>query len=240
MNLNGMQQKKLVLVAFIAALLLQISPVHINAWRLAAANLVPALLSSGTTPIIPVSQADFNRDGQPEKISLMNATAAIVSAGHIVWQSPQSWQVTQAEITDLNGDKVPEAALLVWRPFHPWPVDEWLPSGGRIATFHDVAGNSCHIILIAWQSHEYREMWAGSALAEPVRAFSVADLNDDGVQELITLEGAYSDPRSAPARLLKVWEWNGFGFSIVSKINGIFNKMTLVRSGRGPILILVP
>ncbi len=47
-------------------------------------------------------------------------------------------------------------------------------------------------------------------------------------------------PRSASARVLKVWEWNGFGFSIVSKINGIFNKMALVRSGNGPILILVP
>jgi hypothetical protein len=240
MNLNGMQRKKFGLIAFIAILLLQISPVHINAWVLEAANLVPALLSSGATPIIPVSQADFNRDGQPEKISLMNGTATLVSASHTIWQSPESWQVTQAEITDLNGDKVPEATLLVWRPFHPWPVDEWLPSGGRIAAFHDVAGNSCHIIMITWQSHEYREMWAGSALAEPVSAFSVADLNNDGRQELITLEGTYTDPRSVSARLLKVWEWNGFGFSIVSKINGIFNKMALVQSGSGPILILVP
>ncbi len=105
MNLNGMQRKKFVLVTFIAALLLQISPVHINAWRLEAANLVPALLSSGATPIMPVTQADFNRDGQPEKISLMNGTAAIVSAGQTVWQSPGPWQVTQAEITDLNGDR---------------------------------------------------------------------------------------------------------------------------------------
>ena len=240
MNLHGMQRNKFVLAAFIAALLLQISPVHIHAWRLEAANLVPALRPNGSTPIMPASQADLNSDGQPEKISLLNGTAAIVSAGRTVWQSPETWQVAQAEITDLNGDKVPEATLLVWRPFHPWPVDEWLPSGGRIAAFHDVAGNSCHIIMITWQSHEYREMWAGSALAEPVSAFSVADLNNDGRQELITLEGTYTDPRSVSARLLKVWEWNGFGFSIVSKINGIFNKMALVQSGSGPILILVP
>jgi hypothetical protein len=68
----------------------------------------------------------------------------------------------------------------------------------------------------------------------------VADLNGDNLQELVTIEGRYADSRSAPARALKVWEWNGFGFTVVSTIEGAFDKMTLVQANAGRILILVP
>jgi hypothetical protein len=68
----------------------------------------------------------------------------------------------------------------------------------------------------------------------------VADLNGDKGQELVTLEGSYSDPRSAPARAIKVWEWNGFGFTVVSSLAGTFDKMALVQAGDGRDLILVP
>ena len=166
--------------------------------------------------------------------------AMISSNGQAIWQSPESWQVIQAGITDLNHDDVPEVALLVWRPFRPWPVDKWLPYGGRIASFQDERGNSCHIILIGWIDGLFREIWAGSALAEPVKSFSAADLNGDGLQELITLEGKYSDPESESAHDMKVWEWNGFGFSVVSKIDGIFSKMAVVQADGDHILILVP
>ena len=235
-----MQRKNFALVVLIMVMFLQISPVQLHAWVLGPAGFIPISISNGTVPVVPVTQADFNRDGISEKLSLKDGAATIRSAGQTVWQSPETWQVTQAGIADLNHDQSPEAVLLVWRPFRPWPVDQWLPHGGRIAAFHDAGGNSCHIILIGWQDGLYREMWAGSALAEPVKSFSVADLNGDGLQELVTLEGMYTDSSSAPARALKAWEWNGFGFSIVSKIDGTFDKMAVVQAGDGHILILVP
>ncbi|MGA2502799.1 MAG: hypothetical protein ABSG01_01760 [Anaerolineales bacterium] len=146
----------------------------------------------------------------------------------------------QAAITDLNHDGKPEVALLLWRPFQPWPVDQWLPYGGRIADFQDVKGQSCHMILIGWGSNGYHELWAGSAMADPIDSFAAADLDGDDSQELVALEGRYSDPRSAPALTLKVWDWNGFGFTVVSSVNGIFNKLTLVQAKNGQVLILVP
>jgi hypothetical protein len=148
--------------------------------------------------------------------------------------------IVQAEVTHLVHAGTAETALLVWRPFRPWPVDRWLPDGGRIAGFHDAAGDSCQIILIGWRGRAYGELWAGSALAEPVRSFAAADLEGDHLQELVTLDGIYAEPRSAPARAVKVWEWNGFGFSIVSSMPGTFTKMALVQAVDGRNLILVP
>lgn len=220
--------------------LLQISPAPLRAWDLGPAGLAPASLPYGVISVAPIAQADFDGNRIPEKLSVREGRATISSGGDAIWQSPGTWQVTQAEITDLNRDGAPEATMLVWRPFRPWPVDQWLPHGGRIADFHDAEGNSCHIILIGWQDGRYREIWAGSALAKPVRSFAVADLNGDNVQELVTLEGTYADSRSAPARALRVWEWNGFGFTVVSSIKGAFDKMALVQADAGRILILVP
>ena len=143
-------------------------------------------------------------------------------------------------MADLNQDGLPEVVMLVWRPFKPWPVDTWLPHGGRIDNFHDSAGRSCHLILIGWTKNSYRERWAGSALAEPIETFAVADLADSGEQLLVTLESEYDDPPSAPARRLKVWEWNGFGFTVVSQIQGTFNQLAIARAGNGQLLILTP
>jgi hypothetical protein len=77
-------------------------------------------------------------------------------------------------------------------------------------------------------------------MSEPVRAFAAADLNGNGSQELVTLEGTYEESRSAPARALKVWEWNGFGFTIVSEVEGTFSQLAIVRTESGRILIQVP
>jgi hypothetical protein len=235
-----MLRKYIFLSVLTLGLLLQTSPVPLRAWELGPSGLVRADLAAGIVPVKPRTQADFNQNGRLERLQLAEGRLAILSGESPVWQSPDGWTVFQSNVTDLNQDGIPEAALLVWRPFRPWPVDRWLPHGGRILDFQDDQGDSCQIILIGWRGTGYGELWAGSAMAEPVRSFAVSDLNGDGSQELVTLEGSYSDARSAPARALKVWEWNGFGFSVVSGINGVFPEFALVRSKTDRILILVP
>ena len=225
---------------FSLALLVQVSPSRLRAWDLDSGSLVPTALPVGSAPLSPVLQADFDGDGLPERLTLSGGQASLLSGGKIVWQSPSTWQVVQAGITDLDHDGAPEATLLVWRPFQPWPVDRWLPSGGRIDSYQDARGDSCQLILVGWVHGGYQEVWAGSAMAEPVKAFVAADLTGDGNQELVTLEGSYADSRSAPARALKIWEWNSFGFTVVSIIEGTFDELALVRAGNGHILILVP
>ena len=217
-----------------------VSPAPIRAWHLDDSTLKPAPISPDARPLVEPTSVDFDGDGIPETLRLANGQAAIRSGGQIRWQSPPVWQVQQAQMADLNHDGLMEAVLLVWRPFKPWPVDTWLPNGGRIDKFHDSAGMSCHIILIGWYKNSFRERWAGSALAEPVKNFAVADLTGSGEEFLITLESTYDDPPSAPARQLKVWEWNGFGFTIVSKMTGLFSQLAIARASNGQILILAP
>jgi hypothetical protein len=234
-----MLRKFINLAVLALGMALQTSPAPLRALELEPAGLTPVALPAGLISIKPLDQADLNRDGSTESLALAGGRLQIISDGRSVWQSPAAWTVIQAGITDLNHDGLSEATLLVWRPFRPWPVDQWLPVGGRIAGFQDAEGNSCQIILIGWRGGAYGELWAGSALAEPLRSFAVADLNGDKFQELVTLEGSYADARSAPARALKVWEWNGFGFTIVSGMEGKFNKMALVQARDGRNLILL-
>ncbi|HOO58650.1 MAG TPA: VCBS repeat-containing protein, partial [Anaerolineaceae bacterium] len=179
-----------------------------------------AQLPSNLQPVEPLTTGDLNGDGLPERLSLSSNRASIYENEDLVWQSPPEWSISQAALTDLNQDGQLEATLLVWREFRPWPVDAWLPHGGRIASFHDAQNQSCQIILIGYSRGAYRELWAGSALADPIVSFAAADLDGDDVQELATLEGSYTTHQSGIAHTLKIWRWNFFGFNAVSSIEG--------------------
>jgi len=220
--------------------LTQVSPRVPRAWELTAQGLQSVPPLSSYEPLEPPPQADLNGDGLPETLRLADSHLAILSGTQAVWQSPEAWRVAQAAFTDLNRDATPEVTLLVWRPFRPWPVDAWLPHGGRIADFHDAEGQSCHLILIGWTREAYHELWAGSALAEPIHAFVSADLNGDGKEELAALEASYDDPASTAASRLKVWEWNGFGFSAVYSLEERFHQVQIVRAADDRLLILSP
>ena len=220
--------------------LLLVSPVPLQTWRWTDATLQPVDMVPGWQPVSALMQADFDGDGRIERLSLLNGHATLQTDAQIRWQSPQTWQVRQAEVADLNGDGLPEAVLLVWRPFKSWPVDQWLPNGGRIDQFHNADGFSCQLILVGWYQNSFRERWAGSALAEPVKSFAVVDLSGNGKQLLVTLEASYEDAESLPARRLKVWEWNGFGFRVVYQMDGSFSQMVIARAGAGLILLSAP
>ncbi len=227
------------LILGVAALLL-VSPAPLRAWRMDPSSLARISLPLHVRLSTMDTSADLDGDKQPERLALAAGRAAIWKEKQMLWQSPPAWRVEQAQVTDLNRDGIPEITLLVWRPFKPWPVDTWLPHGGRIEDFHDTNGMSCHIILIGWKQGGYRELWAGSAMANPVKGFRAADLGGHRQQYLVTLEGEYSDPRSAPARRLKVWEWNGFGFTVVNELDESFPFMGIAHTENSQEVILTP
>ena len=118
-------------------------------------------------------------------------------------------------------------------------VDRMLPRGGRINNFQDAGGFSCHLILIGWKLGALRELWAGSPLVDPLQYFAALDLNGDGRESLVVLEGRYDDPPNRPAWALSVWEWNGFGFSREERLQGNFMRIQPVENTPGEIFLLV-
>jgi hypothetical protein len=248
---NRAMPRRLYLPGLIAILsLLLLTPLHLDVFTFhpggVTAGEPASLLTLPSWPALSavpaasgVLAADLNRDGRLESLRLEGGELQIVRNGQVAWRSPAGWQVTQALIGDLDRDGQPEVDLLVWRPFRPWPVDRFLPYGGRIDAFQDSQGRSCHVVLIAWRDGAYRERWAGSALAEPLRSFAAVDLDRDGRQELVALETAYDDPPSSPARALSVWGWNGFGFSLLARQAGPSRQMAVYDSpGLEPFLLL--
>jgi hypothetical protein len=192
-----------------------------------------ALPWRGGRTVQPLIWADLDLDGREDEIVLENGGVEIRGEERVLYRSKPDWRVEQAEFGDLNRDGKPEAVLLVWRDFKPWPIDRLLSVGGRIKGFHNDQGQSCHIILIGWGTNKARESWAGSALADPVMGFAIADLDGDGWQELVTMDGDYNKHRYSAAKAVKIWEWNGFGFSRLEQINLPARQIFISNDGDG-------
>jgi hypothetical protein len=139
---------------------------------------------------------------------------------------PADWHIAATELADVTGDGSAECVLLVWRPWRDWPVQRWLPTASPLTGFHDARGDSCHVILL--DPHDGREIWAGSALPAPLLDLAVGDVDADGQNEVVTLEGRYVTGRAGPAFHVDVWEWNGFGFTLAWRSPpGLFHQLRL-------------
>lgn len=214
-----------------------VSPTALTAWVWDGARLRAVELTSAR-PLPAPPFTDLDGDSRPEALELAGGRASIRAGNGAEWHSPLEWLVRQAEWTDLDTDGALEAALLVWRPFRPWPVSKILSAGSPIDDFHDANGQSCQLILIGWSRGAFREVWAGSALADPIQSFAAADLDGDGKQELAALEGSYDDPPGAPAQRLKLWKWDGFGFSVLASAPGRFGRLRAAQTASGQVRVL--
>ncbi len=151
---------------------------------------------------------------------------------------PPTWHVTASLLADVTGDDVPECVLLVWRPWQDWYIQRWLSVPSPIAGFHDAAGDSCHLILL--DPDTGRETWAGSALPVPLLTLAVGDVDGDGRNEIVTLEGTYATGRDGPASHVNVWRWNGFGFALEHRSPpGAFHQLYLTDVNNDGILNIV-
>jgi len=151
---------------------------------------------------------------------------------------PPDWHVTASTLADVTNDGALERVLLVWRPWRDWPIQRWNTAPSPIASFHDSAGDSCHLILL--DPYSGREIWAGSALPAPLLALAVGDVSGDRRNEIVTLEGDYSAGRAGPATRVDIWRWNGFGFTLEHRSPpGTFRELYLTDTDNDAILLTI-
>jgi hypothetical protein len=225
------QKKQLIIGLVLIGCLTGLSPVKLTLWELTQGEMRSAIWQT-------VISSHQMKTPESVELEFKDGSAQITSPGG-TWSSPVGWTVQQAAWTDLNHDGIPEVTLLVRRPFEPWPVDRVLPYGGRIQNHQDRNGQSSHIILIGWKKDHWGELWAGSALARPVRSFQSADLDQDGAQELVVLEGDYKDSDPFAAESLAIWKWNGFGFDLVSRLEQPARRFSIAVNEKRQAIILL-
>lgn len=230
--------RRIILISFLA--LITVSPVTFRMWSVGekfkefSPNSISNLQSVTTDSLLNFDFGNHNDclDRSRDSVKIVDCQDQAAGA---LWQSKDSWNVKEAIAADLNRDGRNELVMVVWRPFKPWPIDSFLPYGGRINAFQDKQGMSCHIILIGWDGSKYRELWAGSSLIDPVFNIRAADLDGDGNQELITLEGKY-DSHSTTGNLT-VWDWSGFGFRLRDRITGSFSDFGIVSDTQNVMIL---
>lgn len=230
----------IITIVYIALVLLLSSPETIHAWqwdnKCQTLEQVSVGVFSGEPALVPTTMSIHTAGDCKVYSNLQLFLHQCQSNSNTEpWESPEDWRVTEVIEADLNRDGTMEYALLVWRPFAPWPIDKFLPHGGRITEFHNKAGLSAHLILVGWDGDEYRELWAGSALANPISAIGAYDIDGDGYEELIALEGDYDAIEKTGN--ITIWRWQGFGFTLLERMEGSYSDYAVYLTDQGTLIL---
>ncbi len=136
-------------------------------------------------------QVDLTGDGKPETIRREGGRITIYEAGTAVWQSPLEWRVVDAAMGDPNDDGRYEIMLAIWRK--------------------DGAGyERSQPYMVGHRGGEYLLMWGGRPVVEPIQELALADVDGDGIEELVVI----IEQADGLARSVAVWQWQGWSFSL--------------------------
>ncbi len=163
----------------------------------------PAVTLSNTTREIV---QDANGDGKNETYSLTDGKLTITEDGATLWQSDPAWWVDDFALADANGDGKTDITMSVWK------------SGnfGSAHPFWDASNDQSvknHFFVFGFHGGKVVPIWQSSNLDAPNCRYLFGDVDGDGKQELVTIEGKYSPDLSCTGKYLAVWKWNDWGFT---------------------------
>ena len=150
--------------------------------------------------------ADLDNNSVPGNFDLENGKLTITENEKMIWQSPSNWWIDDFVLADSNNDGVVDINLSLWKSgsfgsSKPFWVKE-----------NDMSIKN-HFFVLDFSGDAIKQVWGSSNLVEPNCEFKIADVDDDGKNDLVVIEGDYSQKPKCGGNYVAVWRWNDWGFS---------------------------
>lgn len=136
-------------------------------------------------------EIDLTGDGVAEKVRRAGERVSVYEEGTAVWQSPPSWRVVDVALGDPNDDGRGELVLAIYQK-DPQGYERSQP------------------YVVGYRGGEYKLMWGGRPVQDPIQEIELGDVDGDGIQELVVLETSDDGGRA-----IAVWRWQGWSFGLL-------------------------
>ncbi len=178
------------------------------------------------------AKADLNKNNVLETYTLQNGKLSVTEKGKLLWQSPSEWWVDNFVLADSNNDGTVDINLSVWKrgdfgsskPF-------WIKQ-------NDMSIKN-HFFIFDLVNNNIKPIWQSSNLDAPNCEYTFADIDGDGKNDLLVIEGDYATKPVCNGQYVAVWKWNGWGFSNEwrSEKGNFSNLMIEQMNGKNNIVV---
>ena len=188
--------------------------------------------SAGDAIVSQKEQADLDNDSIQETYVLENGQLTITEDSKVLWQSSADWWIDKFTLADVNNDRIFDISLSLWKSgdfgtSKPFWVKE-----------NDLSVKN-HFFVFDFINKTIKLIWGSSNLSVPNCEFKIADIDGDNKDDLVVIEGDYSQKPSCNGNYVAVWKWNGWGFSNEWRSKkGTFSNLEIEKiDGKGHIIV---
>ncbi|MDD2497708.1 MAG: hypothetical protein PHY90_06205 [Desulfitobacteriaceae bacterium] len=161
------------------------------------------------------AEGDLDSDGIREEYILDGQTLTVREGAELLWQSPKDWAVDNFDLGDADNDGTVNLVITLWKA----------GSFGTIRPFWKTGADASyknHLFVFKMQNNTFKPVWCSSDLDRPIISFTIRDVNDDGLEELVVEEGEYRKMLGERYVInlhgqirTTLWQWEEWGFRMV-------------------------